>query len=130
VSRAYASLFLGFALLDHGEHAEALERLQAALVELEAFEFRQWQSLAVVLIGECLRLEGQPEKAGGKVREGLEIATRVGYWYAVGVGERVAARIARDSGHAGEAAAAFDRAIDTFERIGATFEAARTRAEH
>jgi len=129
VSRAYASLQLGFALLEHGEHPEALERLQAALVEVEVFCFPQWQSLAAVLIGECLRLQGQLEKAGGKVREGLEIATRVGYWYTVGFGERIAARIARDSGCASEASAAFDRAIDIFERIGSTSEAERTRGE-
>jgi class 3 adenylate cyclase/tetratricopeptide (TPR) repeat protein len=129
VSRAYASLFLGYALLEHGEHAEALDRLQAAFVELERFEFRQWQSLAALLIGECLRLQRQPEEAGARVREGLAIATRVGYAYGVAMGERIAARIARDSGRTSEAAAAFNGAFDTFERIGATFEAARTRAE-
>jgi len=129
VSRAYASLFLGHALLAHGEHAEALKRLRIALVELEGFEFPQWQSLALVLIAECLRLERRPVEAGEKLRKGLDIATRVGYWYTVGVGERTAARLARDSGCSGEAAAAFDRAVDTFERIGGTFEAERTRIE-
>ena len=53
----------------------------------------------------------------------------MGYWYAVGVGERVAARIARDSGRTADAAAAFDRALHTFQRIGATLEASRTRGE-
>ena len=55
--------------------------------------------------------------------------TRVRYWYAVALGERIAARIARDGGDADVAVAAFDRARGLFERIGARFEEARTRNE-
>lgn len=47
----------------------------------------------------------------------------------MGVGERIAARIARDAGDADVAVAAFDRARTLFERIGARFEEARTRYE-
>jgi hypothetical protein len=56
-------------------------------------------------------------------------ATRAQYWYALGVSERVLARIALDRGCKDDAATAFDRAVQTFERIGAAFEAERTRLE-
>lgn len=129
VSRAYASLILAFALLEHGDHEEALERLPPTLVELEEFAFPQWQALASVLIGEGLRLGGCLEEARRASQRGIEIATRVRYWYAVALGERIAARIARDAGDADVAVAAFDRARGLFERIGARFEEARTRKE-
>lgn len=54
---------------------------------------------------------------------------RAEYWYAVGVAHRIAGRVARDRGHADEARRAFELALDTFERIGAAFEGARTRLE-
>ena len=129
VSRAYASLFLAFVLLEHGDHEEGLERLQPTLVELEEFAFPQWHGLASVLIGEGLRLDGRLEEACRATQQGIEIATRVRYWYAVALGERIAARIARDGGDAHVAIAAFDRARSLFERIGARFEEARTRKE-
>jgi tetratricopeptide (TPR) repeat protein len=129
VSRAYASLFLAFVLLEHGDHEEALERLQPTLVELEEFAFPQWHGLASVLIGEGLRLDGRLKEARRATQQGIEIATRVRYWYTVALGERIAARIARDGGDADVARAAFDRARGLFERIGARFEEARTRRE-
>jgi tetratricopeptide (TPR) repeat protein len=129
VSRAYASLFLAFVLLEHGDHKEALERLQPTVVELEEFAFPQWHGLASVLIGEGLRLDGRLAEARRATQQGIEIATRVRYWYAVAFGERIAARIARDGGDADVAVAAFDRARGLFEEIGAQFEEARTRKE-
>jgi tetratricopeptide (TPR) repeat protein len=129
VSRAYASLLLAFALLEHGDHDEALERLHPTLVELEEFAFPQWHGLASVLIGEGLRLHGGLEDARRATERGIEIATRARYWYAVAVGERIAARIARDAGDADAALAAFERARGLFERIGARVEEARTRKE-
>jgi tetratricopeptide (TPR) repeat protein len=129
VSRAFASMILALALLEHGDHEEALERLRPTLVEFEEFGFPQWHGLASVLIGEGLRLDGRLEEARRGTQHGIEIATRVRYWYAVALGERIAARIARDAGDADVAVAAFDRARGLFERIGARFEEARTRQE-
>ena len=129
VSRAYAALFLAFALLEHGDHEQALQRLGPTMTELEGFAFPQWHSLAAVLMGEAYRRGRRLEEAATATRTGIEIATSAQYWYAVGTGERVAARIARDACNLQEAADAFERALCTFNRIGARFEAARTRAE-
>jgi hypothetical protein len=57
------------------------------------------------LIGEGLRLDGRLEEARRATQQGIEIATRVRYWYAVALGERIAARIARDGGDAAVAVA-------------------------
>jgi DNA-binding winged helix-turn-helix (wHTH) protein/tetratricopeptide (TPR) repeat protein len=129
VSRAYAALFLAFALLEHGDHEQALQRLEPTITELEGFAFPQWHGLAAVLTGEAHRRARRLEEAATMTRAGIEIATGAQYWYAVGTGERVGARLARDAGDLQEAAAAFDRALCTFTRIGARFEAARTRVE-
>ncbi|MBI3050542.1 MAG: hypothetical protein HYY76_19800 [Acidobacteria bacterium] len=45
------------------------------------------------------------------------------------MGERVAARLARDEGLLQQAPERFDRAIRLFQQIGTYFEADRTRAE-
>ena len=115
VSRAYASLILSFALLEHGDHAEARERLQPTLVELQEFGFPQWHGLASILIGEALRLDGRLEEARRDAQHGIEIATRAGYRYAVVLGERIIARIARDAGHADATGTAVDRTPGLFD---------------
>lgn len=129
VSRAYASMILGYALLESGAHLEACALLEPIVVEIGGFGFPQWQALSLALTGECYRRESRLEEASSFVAQGLDIATRARYWYAVGVAHRFAGRIARDRGRAAEAAAAFTHALNTFERIGATFEAARSRRE-
>jgi DNA-binding winged helix-turn-helix (wHTH) protein/tetratricopeptide (TPR) repeat protein len=129
VSRAYASMLLGQALLENGQVADALVRLNPVVTELEGFAFPQWQGLAGILIGEAARRECRLEEADTRTRRGIEAATRARYWYAVGIGERVAGRIARDRGRAAEGLAALDRAASTFDGIGAAFEAGRTRLE-
>ena len=129
VSRAYAALFLSFALLEADEHAEARERLHATLVELEGFGFPQWHSLAAVLLGEAERRHGRLDEASSWVARGIEIAAAANYRYAVAVGERIASRVERDRGHDDRAAAALQRAVTVFDSIGAAFEGDRTRAE-
>jgi DNA-binding winged helix-turn-helix (wHTH) protein/tetratricopeptide (TPR) repeat protein len=129
VSRAYASMVLGYALLEAGDHSGARERLEPIIAELESFGFLQWHAWTSILTGETYRLDGALDIAEALVTRGLEVATQAPYWYAVGFAERIAGRIARDRGDREESAAAFNRALQTFERIGARFEEARTRAE-
>jgi DNA-binding winged helix-turn-helix (wHTH) protein/tetratricopeptide (TPR) repeat protein len=96
VSRAYASLFLAFALLKSGEHAEARERLELTLAELETFSFPQWHGLAAVLMAEAERQAGRFESAARWISTGVEIA-RVGqYTYALDLAQNVSERIPAD----------------------------------
>jgi tetratricopeptide (TPR) repeat protein len=129
VSRAYASLFVAYALLEQGEHAQAGERLQPLVAEFESFGFPQWQAFAATLLGESWRLLGRLDDADAAVESGRRIAIRAGYWYAVALGCRIAGRIARDRGAATDALSAFREACDIFDRIDAAFERARTREE-
>jgi DNA-binding winged helix-turn-helix (wHTH) protein/tetratricopeptide (TPR) repeat protein len=129
VSRAYASMILGFALLERGEPQHARTLLEPIVAELEGFGFPQWQGFAAALTAETYRAGADLHAACSFVERALEVTTRAQYWYGVGFAERVRARIARDRGAAEEAAASFAAATRTFERIGAAFEAERTRKE-
>jgi hypothetical protein len=122
-------MLVGYALLQQGEHRAAREMLEPVGTELRSFGFPQWHAWALTLNAETYRLEGLLDVADTLATQGLEVATRAAYWYAVGFAERVKARIARDRQDADAARGAFDRAIETFERIGARFEAERTRRE-
>lgn len=82
VSRAYASMILGYALASHGDHRDAFERLQPTAEELEGFGFPQWQALAAVLAADALRRDGRLAEAGPWVERGLRVATGAEYWYA------------------------------------------------
>jgi DNA-binding winged helix-turn-helix (wHTH) protein/tetratricopeptide (TPR) repeat protein/predicted Ser/Thr protein kinase len=127
VSRAYSSMILGYALVEHGEHRDALERLQPTIAEIEGFGFPQWQALARVFAADALRREGRFAEAESMVERGLRVATGAEYWYAVGFAHRTAGLILRDQGRVDEANARFADAVSTFERIGAAFEAERSR---
>jgi len=129
VSRAYASMLVGYALLEQGEHRPARAILEPVAAELESFGFPQWHAWASALTAETHRLDGALDLAATFVGRALEVATRAEYWYAVGFAERIAARIARDRGDDAEARRALERAVQTFEGIGAAFEAARTRLD-
>ncbi len=129
VSRAYASLFLGYALLEAGDHERAQDMFRPALPELEGFPIPYWQSLAETFTGEALRLQGRLDEAAGFVERGIQTATRVGYSYGMGFGHRIAGRLARDRGAEPEASSQLRQALEIFERASAVFEAARTRLD-
>ena len=127
VSRAYASMVLGYALVEHGDHRDAFERLQPTVAELEGFGFPQWQGLAAVFAAEALRQGERLAEAEAMVERGLRVATGAEYWYAVGFAQRTTGLILRDQGRIDEAHTKRADALSTFERIGAAFEAGRTR---
>jgi DNA-binding winged helix-turn-helix (wHTH) protein/tetratricopeptide (TPR) repeat protein len=102
VSRAYASLFLSFALLEVGEYQEAGQRLEDTVKELEGFGFPQWHSLAAILMGEARRRSRDFDEAARWTACGSEIARRANYRYAIELGDRTAARIATDRSAIGE----------------------------
>jgi DNA-binding winged helix-turn-helix (wHTH) protein/tetratricopeptide (TPR) repeat protein len=129
VSRAYATMLVGFALLEQGSSDHARELLQPVSQELEAFGFPQWQGFATMLLAESYRRVGQIEPATDAIERALSVMTRASYGYGIGFAQRVQGRIAQDCGDAVTAHARFSEALTTFERIGAPFEAARTREE-
>ena len=129
VSRAYASLFLGYALLEQGHHEQAQDALRPIVPELKEFPIPYWLALAETWTAETLRLQGRLDEAAGFVERGIQSATRVGYAYAMGFAHRIAGRIARDRGLVLEASSQLRQALEIFERASAAFEAARTRLD-
>ena len=129
VSRAYASMVLGYSLVSRGQYREALTILEPTVRELEGFGFPQWQGFAAALNAEAYRLGGRFDDARSLANQALEVTTRAQYWYGVGFAHRVGGRIARDEGQSDAALSALDNAAGTFERIGAAFESGRARAE-
>jgi len=129
VSRAYATMLLGLAQLELGDHEGARDVLEPVVSELQGFGFPQWHGLSTVLVGETYRRSGRRHEAAAMVQTGLEIAARAQYWYGVAVGERVAARLARETGDAAQALEHFERATRLFQQIGAQFEVDSTRTE-
>ena len=96
VSRAYASMVFGYALLESGRHIEAAKPLEAAVKELESFAFPQWYALAAILMGETSRRTGSLDDAAQWTARGKAIAMRVNYRYAIDFGSRITERIERD----------------------------------
>ncbi len=129
VSRTYATLMLGYALMEQGAHVEARTLLEQVVAELEGFGFPQWHALALTYRAEVCRAQGRLDDAVAFVERGLQVAMGAEYWYAVGCAHRVVGRIMRDWGRADEARRTFELAVTTFERSGAVFEGARTRLE-
>ena len=129
VSRAYASMVLGLALIGQGNHDQARTILEPLVAELKGFALPQWHGFAAALTAETYRLDARLDVAATFVERALDLMTRAQYAYGVAFARRVAARIALDRGARDEAAATFDDATRTFERIGARFEAKQTRDE-
>ena len=129
VSRAYASMILGFALLENGDHTQARALLEPITQELELFGFPQWNGFAAALTGDAYRRDGHIDVAQVFVERGLTVTTRAEYRYGTGYAQRIRARLARDRGAIEEASKSFEQALATFEQIGAAFEASRTRGE-
>ena len=129
VSQAYATMLLGYAFLEYGDAARARGLLEPIVEELEGFGFPQWHGFAATLAGEAYRIEGRLEEAASAAERGLKAALQADYWYAVGFAHRVIGRIACDRGRPDQAGLMLSQARDTFGRIGAAFEAARTRLD-
>ena len=94
VSRVYASLFLGYAYLEHGELARALAELEPAIVRLEEFGIPYWRGWAAAMIADAHRLTGHVDRAVDYARLGLEISTPVHFRLGVGLAHRALGRAA------------------------------------
>jgi tetratricopeptide (TPR) repeat protein len=129
VSGVYAAGFLGYAHVEGGDAESALPLLEHAVRELEQFGFPQWHGMFTSALAEARRVSGDVTEAFEMARRGLRLMTDAQYWFGVGYGQRILARITRDAGRLDEAARHFDDALRTFTSIGAVFEAARIRLE-
>jgi DNA-binding winged helix-turn-helix (wHTH) protein/class 3 adenylate cyclase/tetratricopeptide (TPR) repeat protein len=129
VAHVYATMILGFAVLEYGDAARARGLLEPMARELEAFGIPQFGAFATALSADALRIEGRLDAAAASARNGLELALGAQYWYAVGFARRVLGRVAHDAGQLEAAAEELTEALHTFDRAGSAFEAGRTRLD-
>jgi DNA-binding winged helix-turn-helix (wHTH) protein/tetratricopeptide (TPR) repeat protein len=129
VSRVYASLFLGYAYLEHGEIARALAELEPVIVRLECFGIPYWRGWAAAAIAEAHRLAGNVDRAADYARLALEITTSVQYRLGIGLAHRALGRAAYSDGRLDDADGSLVQALKTFDAMGAQFESARTRLD-
>ena len=129
VSRVYASLFLGYAYLEHGELARALAELEPAIVRLEEFGIPYWRGWAAAMIADAHRLNGM-SIAPSTMRVWVsKISTPVQYRLAIGLAHRALGRAAFSDRRFDGAECSLLEALNTFDTIGAQFESARTRLD-
>jgi tetratricopeptide (TPR) repeat protein len=81
VSRAYASMVLGLALVGQGDHDQARTILEPMVAELKGFALPQWHGLAATLTAETYRLGARLDVAGTVVERALDLMTRAQYGY-------------------------------------------------
>src|SRR5262245_42816225 len=98
VSGVYATMFLGYAHVERGEPEPAIPLLEHVVRELEQFGIPQFHGMFTATLGEAFRLVGDAGTALALARRGVAIASEAGYWLAVGYGQRILGRIARDTG--------------------------------
>jgi transcriptional regulator with AAA-type ATPase domain/tetratricopeptide (TPR) repeat protein len=118
--------WLGFTLMEKGETAEAIVRLDHAVKLLAQLGYRPLQGWFTAFLAEAYRLEGQPELARNAARKGLQVAAdsrvRVAEgWARLGLG-----RIAIGAGAHAEAEEHLREARAAFEAVHSRYELGRT----
>jgi tetratricopeptide (TPR) repeat protein len=119
---------LGYAHLEHGDHARAIPRLQDAIDGTRRFGARQFEGWFSAVLGEAYRLAGDFERARDAASHALVVARETNNRHAIGWAQRTLARIARHAASA-DAMSRMLEALATFEEAHACFEAARTRLD-
>ena len=135
---ALALGWLGYALLENGDHAEAVAGLEEA--DRKAVEYRslQIQALFKAYLGDAYLAVGRLDDAQALSSRAREISGEVGYPYGTALATRTLGRIAHAQGSAGAGRALLDEgdapateswlreAHALFSRLGASRDVART----
>jgi len=126
VTRAIATGWLGFALMEKGEAAEAIVRLTLATRVLGQFGDRSLHGWFTAFLAEARRGHGQPDVATEVAKTSLQISTDARTPVAVGWARLVLGRAAIDADAHAEAQAHLEEARAIFAAIGSRYEMART----
>jgi DNA-binding NtrC family response regulator/tetratricopeptide (TPR) repeat protein len=129
VNTADAQSFLGGAYLERGDAPRAAAALEQAVSQWRQFQHGPMLGWFTTLLGEAYLLTEHAERGREVVREGLEIARRVGFPFAVAWGERVLGRLARAETRLPDATRHLQAALETFAATGARFETGRTHLD-
>lgn len=125
---ALVSGTLAFARLEQGEAAVAIPLLTDVVKRLRASPVRTGEVRHSALLAEAELMSGDLAAARASAAATLAMAERDGNVFNIGLAERAGARIALAEGRLDEAGLLLERALATFGRCAAAFEAARTQA--
>ncbi|MGH7303252.1 MAG: ATP-binding protein, partial [Candidatus Rokuibacteriota bacterium] len=123
--------WLGAAYHEHGEAARAIGLYEEALqlVGGAVYRARQVDGFLMALMSDALRMDGQIERAADLAGRALVVSTAGAWFVAVGYAYRALGRIALASGKLGDAEATHRQAIETFQKIDARCQVARSRLD-
>jgi class 3 adenylate cyclase/tetratricopeptide (TPR) repeat protein len=119
-SLAYASGFLGYAMLRAGQTREAREELQRAVVAIAQIGFRPFESLFLAYLSEAERELGEVDRARSTAQRAIEVAETWSYPLGEAWARRALARA--ETQHADGAPDLAGAAQEIFRRIGAVHE--------
>jgi tetratricopeptide (TPR) repeat protein len=128
VSAAWAVAWLGGVHLEVGDAGAAAPRLIQAIENDRRLGFRLAEAWWTALLADARRLQGHADAADIAARA-WELAREVGFPFAEGLARRAMGRVAWTCAALDDAERLLGEAFETFSRIEAEFEAARTRLD-
>jgi DNA-binding SARP family transcriptional activator/tetratricopeptide (TPR) repeat protein len=127
--RLNATAALGYVLLERGEVAAAIPRLEEAVALLRGWDVPRPQGLFLAMLADAYRAAGRLDAARKTVEEALRIGLAFEYPYAKGWAERTLGRMAEVDGSVGDARDRLAAALATFGSIEARLEVGRTHLD-
>jgi class 3 adenylate cyclase/tetratricopeptide (TPR) repeat protein len=126
LNNAFSLGWSGYAYLEHGNAERAIALLGQSIELLAGMRYSRLVGWFKGWIAEAYLLAGDPIRAREEAGQGLQISLETGFTWAVGLAQRALGYIARASGDWDEAGQLLGEALDTFQSMGARFDAART----
>lgn len=129
LNRMTALGMLALALVERHDTAEAISVLDEAIPQAVQFRIPHMHGLFLAFRGEAALQAGRLPEAEALASQGAGITREARYVYGLGWAQRVLGRVALAAGDAALARARLAEAAQTFDAMGAPYEAARTRLE-
>jgi tetratricopeptide (TPR) repeat protein len=120
ISRAYASVVLGYNHLVSGEPRLAINLLEPAVEELAQFPFPQWEGLFAAKLAAAWLDLGDVAQARRMAERAVRVAESCGFPFGAGWAWRTLGRVAIYEGQHTDGKRYLDRAREIFHSLGAT----------
>jgi class 3 adenylate cyclase/tetratricopeptide (TPR) repeat protein len=129
LNTAAALGFLGYAWLQKGDLAKAIETLEDSIRRIELTGMRQLQGWFSAFLAEAYLRDGRPGEALPIAEQAVAVTLETRFWYGVGLARRSLGMICRVQERRDEAQAHLHDAVEGFRSHRVPFEVARTRLE-
>jgi class 3 adenylate cyclase/tetratricopeptide (TPR) repeat protein len=121
--------FLGYAYLEKGDLAPAIEALEDSVGRMKQAGMLQLLGWFSAFLGEAYLRAGRLAEARDPALEALAVTREARFGYGAGLAQRALGRIARESGDFEEARRWLQSALDDFAALQVPFEVGRTRLD-